>query len=170
MSRKGKIQQLAEAAGVNQASVRRAIIDAGRDPKAISFDDALPIVRAVVDTDRVIGHAASGRGEGGNNESSVYTAAKAEHARQQTEKIRIQNERALGKLIDRDAVTETGKHIIATARTAFLSLSYRLAEKVAGKTDLAHITGIIESEVRIVLGELADESRFMAALDAGTLE
>ncbi|MDH8447746.1 hypothetical protein QIG43_28250, partial [Klebsiella pneumoniae] len=58
---------------------------------------------------------------------------------------------------------------IAEARTALLSLGYRLAEKVAGKSDTREIARIVESEVRDVLGALADEDRFFAALEAEAL-
>jgi hypothetical protein len=171
MTKRGTIQKIADETGVNQKTVRRALEAAGLDAKTVTFEQALPIVNAIADADRVLGHAASGRGEGGDTSNiSPYAAAKAQAELARAKKLEIQNAKAEGKLIDRDAVTETAIHIATTARTALLSLGYRLAEQVAGKTDLAQIAGIIESEVRTMLGELADESRFIAALDAGTLE
>lgn len=170
MAERGTIQKLADETGVNQATVRRALIAAGLNDKTATFDQALPIVRAVADADRILGHAASGRGAGGDaGNINPYAAAKAQAEAARARKLEIQNDRAEGKLIDRDTVTETGTHIIATARTALLSLGYRLAEKVVGKTDLAVIAGIVEAEVRAVLGELSDETRFFDALNAEVL-
>jgi hypothetical protein len=60
-------------------------------------------------------------------------------------------------------------HIIAMARTALLSLGHRLAEKVAGKTDVKEITRLIEAEVRDVLGAVADPESFLAALESEAL-
>ena len=54
-------------------------------------------------------------------------------------------------------------------RTALLSLGHRLASKVAGKTDTRDIARIVETEVRDVLGELTDEQKFFAALEADVL-
>jgi hypothetical protein len=171
MTKRGTIQQIADQTGVNQKTVRRALEAAGLDAKAVTFEQALPVVRAIADADRVLGHAAAGRGDGGETGGvSPYAQAKAQAELERARKLQIQNARAEGKLIDREAVTETGVRIIVTARTALLSLGYRLAEKVAGKTDISEITGIIESEVRTVLGEIADEQQFIAALDREALE
>jgi hypothetical protein len=82
-------------------------------------------------------------------------------------KIQLQN--AEGELISRKAVTETGARIIADVRTALLSLGYRLAEKIAVKTDVREIARITEAEIRDVLGGLADERRFFDTLEAEAL-
>ncbi len=95
--------------------------------------------------------------------------ARTRHEELKAKRLEIENAKAEGELISRDAVTATGVHIIATARTALLSLGYRLAEKVAGKTDVKEIARIVEAEVRDVLGVLADETKFFAALEADTL-
>jgi hypothetical protein len=84
-------------------------------------------------------------------------------------KIQLQNAQLEGELISRKAVTETGARIIADVRTALLSLGYRLAEKIAVKTDVREIARITEAEIRDVLGGLADERRFFDTLEAEAL-
>ena len=172
MAKRGSIQKIADETGVNQATVRRALADAGvgaghGDDR---FVEAVEIVKAYVDQARVIGHAAHGRGDGGNTETtSALTAAKLRSEQLRARKIEIENAEKEGSLIPREAVTETGSHIIATARTALLSLGHRLAAKVAGKSDLVEIARIVEAEIRDVLSVLADESKFFAALEADAL-
>ena len=172
MDKRGTIQRIADATGVDQATVRRALalsgLKAGRG--GYDFASAVGIVRANADPARIAGHAASGRGEGGSTDSvSTLADARARSEMMRARKLELENAKAEGKLIDREAVTATGAHIIATARTALLSLGYRLAEKVAGKTDIREIAGLIEAEVRDVLGVLADETKFFAALEADAL-
>ena len=168
---KGVIRRLADETALDQATVRRGLAAAGMSEQACEADfaKAVEIVIAFSDTARVVGHAANGRGEGGSREVSALAEAKAKREIQQVRRLEIQNAKAVGKLIDRDAVTATGMHIIATARTALLSLGYRLAEKVAGKTDVKEIARIVESEVRDVLGVLADETAFFEALEIEAL-
>ncbi len=74
-----------------------------------------------------------------------------------------------GDLISREAVTATGIHIITTTRTALLTLGNRVAEKIAGKTDVREIARLVDAEVRDVLGALADETKFFAAMEADAL-
>jgi ParB-like chromosome segregation protein Spo0J len=164
MTERSAIRKIADETGVDQATVRRALKAAGLDVRNPDISHAVQIVRAVADADRILGHAASGRGEGGDTGANPYAAAKAQAEIARARKLEIQNAKAEAKLVSRDAVTETGAHIIATVRTAFMSLGFRLAEKVAGKTNLTEIAGIIESEVRIVLGDLADEQTFLNRL------
>jgi hypothetical protein len=136
---------------------------------AADFAKAVEIVSTLADNARVVGHATNGRGEGGGAEVSAFADAKARREELQVRKLEIANAKAEGRLIDRDAVTATGTHIIATARTALLSLGHRVAEKVAGKTDTKEIARIVEAEVRDVLGVLGDPEKFFAALDIDTL-
>ncbi|MDX2277920.1 MAG: hypothetical protein NW206_20920 [Hyphomonadaceae bacterium] len=168
---KGVVRRLADETGLDQATIRRGLAEAGTSEQACeaNFAQALEIVRALADTARVVGHAANGRGEGGGAEVSAFADAKARREIQQVRKLEIQNAKAEGRLIDREAVTATGMHIIATARTALLSLGYRIAEKVADKTDVNEITRIVENEVRDVLGVLADEEAFFEALEIDAL-
>jgi hypothetical protein len=172
MAERGTIQKIAEATGVNQATVRRALLAAGLRAGRGGYDfaQAVEIVNALADTARVVGHAANGRGEGGSTAAaSALADAKVRRETLQARKLEIENAKAEGRLIDREAVTATGAHIIATARTALLSLGYRVAEKVAGKADVREIARIVENEVRDVLGILADETTFFAALEADAL-
>lgn len=172
MAERGTIQKIADATGVNQATVRRALATAGLTAGrgGYDFNRAVEIVSSLADTARVVGHAANGRGDGGNTAvASAFGEAKARRELLQIRKLEIENAKAEGELIARDAVTATGVHIITTARTALLTLGYRAAEKVAGKTDAREIARIIDAEVRDVLGALADETRFLAALEADAL-
>lgn len=162
MSQRGIIQKIADECGVDQATVRRDLKAANVDAKNLNFETVVQIVRAVADSNRVLGHAANGRGEGGDASFNEIAAANAEHKRLQTEKIRISNAKALGKLVDREAVTQTGIRIIAEARTALVTVGYRAAPKLVGKTDPAEIAGIIESEIIACLGELSDDTAFLA--------
>jgi hypothetical protein len=172
MTKRGLIQRLAEATGVNQATVRRALASEGMQPtdNDLDFAAAVKIVKANADPALISGHASNGRGEGGNSDStSTLAEARARAENFRARKLEIENAKAEGKLIDREAVMDTGTHIIATARTALLSLGHRLAEKVAGKTDIGELVTIIENEVRDVLGTLADEAAFFAALETEAL-
>jgi hypothetical protein len=172
MSERGTIQKIAEETGVNQATVRRALAAAGLTAGRGGYDfaQAVDIVSALADTARVVGHAANGRGEGGSTAAaSALAEAKVRRESLQARRLEIENAKAEGRLIDREAVTATGAHIIATARTALLSLGYRVAEKVAGKADVREIARIVDDEVRAVLGVLADETAFFAALEADAL-
>ena len=127
-------------------------------------------MQSIADTARVIGHAANGRGEGGyGTATDAFAEAKAHAERLRARKIELQNAQLEGELISRKAVTETGARIIADVRTALLSLGYRLAEKVADKTDVREIARIAETEIRDVLGVLADETRFFEKLEAEAL-
>lgn len=165
MAQRGTIRLVADEIGIDQKTVRRNLTSAGLDPKTVSFEQALPIVRAIVDADRVHGHAVNGRGEqsGINN---ALAEAKAEAERHRAEKLRLYNERLRGNLIPRDCVTETASRIIAETRTALLALGHRCAEKVVGNDNVNEVASLIESEIRACLGVLADESAFLERLRA----
>jgi hypothetical protein len=167
---KGIIRRIADELAVDQASVRRALAAANLSEQdaLANFDHVVETVRAVVDTDRVIGHAANGRGEGGN-QTSPYAQARAQAELHRARKLELLNAKLEGQLVDRAAVTETGARIIAEVRTALLSLGPRIAPKVADKSDTREIARIVETEVRDVLGNLADEERFFAALESESL-
>lgn len=169
---KGIVSKIADEIGLDQATVRRAMTAGNLTEQQClaDFDAAVDTIAALADTDRVIGHEASGRGEGGNRVSNAYAEAKAQSEVHRARKLEIQNSKLEGELISRQAVTDTVVHIGATARTALLSLGYRLADKLAGKTDVGEIARIIETDVRDVLGALADEVKFFAALEDGALE
>lgn len=172
MTERGTIQKIAEATGVNQATVRRALASAGLPAGRGGFDfkRAVEEVKAIADTARVVGHAANGRGEGRNTAVvSALGEAKVRRESLQARRLEIENARLEGYLIARDAVTATGIHIITTARTALLTLGHRVAEKIAGKTDIREIARLVDAEVRDVLGALADETKFFAALEADAL-
>ncbi len=167
---RGTISKIADETSLNQATVRRALkaSNMSEEECAADFAKAVETVKAWADSDKVLGHSASGRGEGGGN-GSAYTEAKAQTELYRAEKFRLQNEKLAGRLIDRQDVTDTGIRILADARTAFLSLGHRLADKLAGMTDAREIARAIEAEARIVLGELADEKKFFEALEIEAL-
>lgn len=167
---KGIIQRIANAAGFDQATVRRAIKAAGLEPQEVSFEEGLRLARSIADPARVIGHAANGRGEGGHSTvTDTLAEAKAHAERLRARKIELLNAKLEGSLIPREAVTATGARILAEARTALMSLGHRLAPRVAGKTDTREIARIVENEVRDVLGGLANDDRFFAELEAEAL-
>jgi hypothetical protein len=167
---KGIVSKFADETGLDQATVRRALASSAMTEQecAADFAKAVETVRATADSDKVLGHSASGRGEGGGN-SSAYADAKAQTELYRAEKFRLQNEQLAGRLIDRQDVTDTGIRILADARTAFLSLGLRVADRLVGKTDAREIARAIEAEARIVLGELADDQKFFAALEGEAL-
>lgn len=166
MVERGAIQKIADACGVDHKTVRNALDGAGMsvDSDAFNFDDAVAAVREIADPARVAGHAAT-RVSG----SSAMREARVRFEELKARKLEIENQRAEGALVSRDAVTETGKRIIATAQTAIINLGRRVAEKVAGKSDTREIAEVITAEARAVLGELADETKFFAALEAEAL-
>jgi hypothetical protein len=168
MAERGTIQKIADACGVNHKTVRNALakvgLTAGRG--GYHFDAAVAAVNAIADPARVNGHAAT-RDNGGVD--SPMVAARVRHETLKARKLEIENLRAEGELINRNAVTETGVSLIVAARTALLALGYRCAEKVAGKADVREIARIIETEVRDVLGALAEPQSFLATLEAEAL-
>ncbi|MEW6395297.1 MAG: hypothetical protein AB1582_12170 [Pseudomonadota bacterium] len=168
MAERGTIQKIADVCGADHQSVRRALDRAGIaiDSENFNFDDAVAAVREIADPARLVGHAATRVTESGG---SAMREARIRSEELKARRLEIENQKAEGALVSREAVTDTGARIIAEARTALLSLGYRLAEKVAGKSDTREIARIVESEVRDVLGALADEDRFFAALEAEAL-
>lgn len=166
MAKRGRIRKIADEAGVDQATVRRAFKQVGVSPDQVGIAKAVETVTSIADPARIIGHAVNGGGDGERSATTDALAeAKAHAARLQARKLELQNAKLEGSLIPREAVTATGIRIIAEVRTALLALHYRLADKVAGKTDVQEIARITESEVRVVLGELADEARFFSTLE-----
>ncbi len=166
-TKRGTIRQAADATGFDQAAVRRAL--EGVEAKGVGLAETIEIVHANADAERSVGHAAHGRGEGGAARMSALTQLKARKAELENQKLEMDLAKAARELIDREAVTRLGTHLIATARTALLSLGHRLAPKVAGKTDIGELARLIEVEVRDVLGALSDEQAFVAALDGDAL-
>lgn len=167
MAKRGTIRQAADASGLDQATIRRALEAAGVE--GLSVQEAVQVARENADPDRIIGHAANGRGEGGGNRMTPLTIAKARRAELENQRLEIELAKAAGELIDRASVTRVGVHLITTARTALLSLGHRLAPKVAGKADIGELSRLIEAEVRDVLGALSDEKKFLTSLDDDAL-
>jgi hypothetical protein len=168
MAERGTIEKIAERCGVNQATVRRALASAGMKSGrgGYTIEEAVAAVNAIADPARINGHAAtrvSGNGGG------AMLDARTRHEELKARRLEIDNAKAEGELINRAAVTETGVHIIAMARTALLSLGHRLAEKVANKADVKEISKIIEDEVRVVLGALSNSETFLATLETEAL-
>jgi hypothetical protein len=167
MAERGKIQLIAERCGVNQATVRRALASAGLKAGrgGYDFEAACAAVNAIADPARINGHAVT-RGNVGNG---AMADARTRHEELKARRLEIDNAKAEGALISRDAVTETGISLITAARTALLALGHRLAEKVANKSDVKEIAKMIEVEVRDVLGVLSDPQTFLTALEAEAL-
>jgi hypothetical protein len=167
MTKRAKISVIADECGVDHRTVRRALeradLKAGRG--GYDFDAAVAAVNAIADPARINGHAVT-RGNAGNG---AMQDARTRHEELKARRLEIDNARAEGELISRQAVTATGVHIITMARTALLSLGHRLAEKVANMNDVKEIAKIIESEVRTVLGVLSDPEAFLAAVEAEAL-
>lgn len=166
MATRGEIQKLADACGVDHKTVRNALEADGIevDSDEYRFEDAVAAIKAIADPARLVGHAAT-RTAG----STALREARIHLEALKARKLEIENQKAEGALISREAVTETGVRIISEARTALLSLGYRVAQKIAGKTDAREIATIVESEVRDVLGGVADEHKFFAALETEAL-
>jgi hypothetical protein len=168
MAKRGTIQEIADECGVDHRTVRHALeragLKAGRG--GYPFDEAVATVNAIADPARLNGHAVT-RGNAGNG--GAMLDARTRHEELKARRLEIENQRLEGELISRGAVTATGVHIITTARTALLTIGHRVAEKVANKSDVREIARIVDAEVRDVLGALADETKFQAALDADTL-
>jgi hypothetical protein len=121
----GPIGLVADALDIDQASVRRAVLAAGLDPKTIGYDEALKLAQNIVDPVRVVGHKATRV-----SSNPAMTDARTRHEELKARQLELQNAKLEGSLIDRNAVTETGARIIAEVRTALLSLGPRIAPKV----------------------------------------
>jgi hypothetical protein len=168
MAKRAKIQEIADECGVDHRTVRRALeraeLKAGRG--GYDFEAAVEAVNANADPARVNGHAVT-RGNAGNG--GAMMDARTRHEELKARRLELENQKLEGDLISREAVTATGIHIVTTTRTALLTLGHRCAEKVAGKIDVREIARIVDAEVRDVLGALADETTFFAALEAEAL-
>jgi hypothetical protein len=168
MAKRGTIRKIADEGGVDHKTVSRALeragLKAGRG--GFDFDAGVAAVNAIADPARVNGHAVT-RGNAGNG--GAMMDARTRHEELKARRLEIDNAKAEGSLISRDAVTATGIHIITTTRTALLTLGHRCSEKVAGKTEVREIARLIDAEVRDVLGALSDETKFLAALEADAL-
>jgi hypothetical protein len=158
---KGMIRQVAEAVGVDSATVRRSLMNAGiADADSTGFDRCVEIVKAGADPARVVGHAATRV-----SSNPAMTEARLRFEGLKARKLEIENEQLERSLISRVAVVETATRIVAEARTAILSLGYRVADKCVGLTDAREIARIVESEARIVLGALADDETLVRIVD-----
>jgi hypothetical protein len=168
MAERGTIQKIADECGVNHKTVRNALERAGLKSGrgGYVFEEAVAAVRTIADPARVAGHAAT---RVGGNGGGAMLDARTRHEELKARRLEIENQKLQGDLISRESVTATGVHIITTARTALLTLGYRVAEKVAGKTDVREIIRLVDAEVRDVLGALADETTFFAAMEADAL-
>jgi len=167
MAARGTIQEIADECRVDHKTVRRALertgLKSGRG--GYHFDAAVAAVNAIADPARLNGHAVT-RGNGGGG---AMLDARTRHEHLKARRLEIENQKLEGDLISRDAYTATGIHIITTTRTALLTLGHRVAEKVAGKSDLREIARLVDVEVRDVLGALSDETTFFAAMEADVL-
>jgi hypothetical protein len=139
-------------------------LKAGRG--GFDFDAAVAAVNANVDPARVAGHAIT-RGNAGNGGAMLDARVRFEGLK--ARRLELENAKLDGELISRASVTATGLHIIAMARTAFLSIGHRLVDKALGVTDPKIFLQIVEAEARTVLGELSDPETFLAALEADAL-
>jgi hypothetical protein len=168
MAKRGKIQEIADECGVDHRTVRRALERAGLKAGRGGYDfaEAVAAVKAIADPVRIAAHAVT-RGNAGR--ASEYSDARAHYERLKAQRLEIENQKLEGALISREAVTATGIHLITTTRTALLTLGYRVAEKVAGKTDVREIAPIVDAEVRDLLEALSDEATFLSALEAEAL-
>jgi len=157
---KGVIRRIAEEAGLDPATVRRSLGTAGVTEAQAAADlaKAVETVKAVTDTDRVIGHAASGRGEGGSD--SPYAAAKAQAEIHRARKLELQNAQLEGRLIERASVEETTTQLLGDLRVALLAIGVRLAPLVTGMTDQKSVARLIEEEIRNTLTAFADPDAF----------
>jgi hypothetical protein len=163
---KGAIAKIAEELDVDPKTVRRALEAVNMRPEQAeeNFDNAVEIVRSVVDNECVIGHQAT---RVTMNPAIANSRRRLEELKAKQLEIEIQQTER--KLVSRDSVTETGARIFAEIRTALLSLGPRIAPKAINKADAREIARIVETEVRDVLGQLADEDRFFTALESEAL-
>jgi len=109
----------------------------------------------------------------GHHATRVTTNPGIRDARQRFEELKAQKlelEIAVteGRLIDRQAVTDTGVRLLTEIREAFLRLGRRVADQAVGK-DAREIARLVESEARTILEDLADEKRFFARLQEDAL-
>jgi hypothetical protein len=157
---KGVIRKLADKAELDPATARRALaaVNMTEEQAEADFAKAVETIAAVADRDRVLGHAASGRGEGGSD--SPYAAAKAESEGHRARKLELQNAQLEGRLIERASVEDTSRQILGDLRVALIATGVRLAPRVAGETDQKGIARIIEDEIRNTLTAFADPDAF----------
>jgi len=157
---KGVIRKLADEAELDPATVRRALAAANvtEGQAEADFPKAIEIVNAMADSDRVLGHAANGRGEGGTE--SPYSTARAQSETHRARKLELQNAQLEGRLIERAFVEDTTTQILGDLRVALIAVGVRLAPRVAGENDQKSIARIIEDEIRNTLTAFADPDKF----------
>ncbi len=91
---------------------------------------------------------------------SAMTEAKTASELERVRKLRLDNDRAEGKLIARQTAVATARDIATRARSALLPLGRKLAPMLNGLTDEIEISSIIESEIRHALASLANPDTF----------
>lgn len=166
MRKRGMIQEIASACGVDAKTVRNSLATAGADASAITLEEGAAIVRDIIDNARVADHRAT---RVSNTGSSRMRDARARTEELKARQLELEIAEREGRLVDRETVAVTCENIITTARTALLALGHRVAPKVANKDDINEIARIIEAEVRDVLGNLADENAFYEAVEMEAL-
>ena len=162
MNGRASIQAIADAAGVDHHTARRAIALAQLKHGRGGFDlsDALQAIADHADPARIAGHASVGRGEGAGAATSTLAEARARAEQARADKLELEVQIRRGALVERDAVTATAVDLTARVRTAMLSIGFRLAPKLNGLTDDASIARAINEEIRATLRELADADHF----------
>lgn len=168
--KRSPIRRVADAVSLDHQTVRRALSLANIAESEIDtgFDDICATVRSLADDGKISGHGSLGRGDAGGADISELARVRAEHARVQIEKIRLQNEREAGKLINREAATESVTRLLGDLRSVLLAMGGKLASKLSAQTDVRSIAKIVEAEVRDTLTAFADEG-LVAALDDAAL-
>ena len=164
------IRRVADKIGLDPATVRDTLETANIAEADIEerFDEVCSIVSLIADPARITGHGSKGRGEAGGGNITEFAQVRAEHVRAQIEKMRIQSQREMGKLIDRADATETIKRLLGDLRATLLAMGGKLAPSLIGQSDVRIVAKIVDTEVRRTLTAFSDEG-FVAALDKDAL-
>jgi hypothetical protein len=164
MADRGMIRKIADACDVDHRTARSALKAAGRDLESITLEEGEEIVRAIADPARVNGHKATRV-----TSNPDLRDARTRHEDLKARKLELETGQLEGRLIDRADVTETITAVIASARTACLALGVRCAPKLVGLTDPKQIARTIETEMRRILEDLADDVAFFTQREEDAL-
>lgn len=155
------ISTLAEMTNLSRQRAKQVLQTCGirRDSyRLYDADKALTALRAFTDTSKASGHRLSGEGSTAappNDQMAALANARAAAEQARARKVELEVAQKEGRLISREAVTETAVAFASHLRNGLLGMGARVATKCVGR-DADAISAIIEDAMRDALADLSD--------------
>ena len=151
------VMQLKSETGLTAPAIRNAIASAGVAVHAptpgergnrYDHDAAIAAIKGNVSFGHVAEHAASGRGEVTDTSFNSLAGARARVELAKAIRMGQDNDVRTGKLVERQAVTDSIVEIVVRVRTALLGIGTRAAPLVIGDTDMLSVITKINAAAR----------------------